>query len=61
MTNKQREMFWLVGENNNGKNIVIVKTNTGKACFYSVALLKYLAHILVQDYGTYLLKMLSIW
>lgn len=33
MTNKQREMFWLVGENNNGKNIVIVKTNTGKACF----------------------------
>ena len=33
MSNKQREMFWLVGENNNGKNIVIVKTNTGKACF----------------------------
>lgn len=28
---KNREMFWLVGEN--GKHIVIVKTNTGKACF----------------------------
>lgn len=28
---KNRDMLWLVGEN--GKHIVIVKTNTGKACF----------------------------
>lgn len=34
MTNEQRRKFWFEGENRNGKNLVLVETNSGKACFF---------------------------
>lgn len=34
MTDAQRTKFWFVGENGNGKNFVLVETNSGKACFF---------------------------
>lgn len=34
MTNAQRNKFWFEGAN--GKNLVLVETNSGKACFYQL-------------------------
>ena len=45
MTNAQRNKFWL--ESANGyKHLVLVETNSGKACFYFNFIHKYSPHLL---------------
>lgn len=36
MTNAQRRKLWLESGDNSGKNLVLVETNSGRACFFQL-------------------------